>query len=92
VAAPHDLKLELQEAGEEIHGFFEYRLDLFKPLTIARLIERYRKLVNLAVSTPDARLEELLHEVGKADRERRQEVQKDLKKAGLAMLQRRRQS
>ena len=51
-----DLTLKIAEAGGEISGALEYNSDLFDASTIARMIERFRVLLNGMVSNPDAPL------------------------------------
>jgi non-ribosomal peptide synthetase component F len=40
-----DLSLYCIETGEEIHGVFKYRAALFKPATIKRFVDYYRKII-----------------------------------------------
>jgi hypothetical protein len=47
------LDLELVEAGGEVTGYLHYRADMFREATIARLAERYVKLLDSAVEHPE---------------------------------------
>ena len=56
-----DLRLEIGEAESgALPGFFEYNIDLFRPATIATLVEQYQTLLECVVANPAQTLSELL--------------------------------
>jgi amino acid adenylation domain-containing protein len=57
--AKFDLLFSINEGGDELIATVEYNCDLFDPATIAGLVERYRTLLESAVTKPDQRLAEL---------------------------------
>jgi amino acid adenylation domain-containing protein len=60
VGSPFDLTLFVQDTGEEgLSATIEYRRDLFRPDTIARLAGHYRTLLEGAAADPDQRLSAL---------------------------------
>jgi amino acid adenylation domain-containing protein len=54
-----DLTFLTRDAGEEIVCGVEHDADLFRPPTIARLLERYRVLLEAVTADPDVRLSDL---------------------------------
>jgi amino acid adenylation domain-containing protein len=54
-----DLSLHLSEEGDWIRGRFTYSTDLFEAATVARLAERFRRLLDCAVADPDRRLSDI---------------------------------
>ncbi len=60
VGSPFDLTLFVREAGDNgLSATIEYRRDLFRPETIARLAGHYRTLLAGAVAHPEGRLSTL---------------------------------
>ncbi len=49
----YDLRLEIIPAGDALELHWEYRTDLFKPETIARLAGHYQQLLDAALAAPD---------------------------------------
>ncbi|NTX57136.1 condensation domain-containing protein [Myxococcus sp. CA039A] len=58
--ARHELTLLLREDEGGLRGAFEYAADVFKPVEVEQLAERFRHLLGRVVETPDARLDDLL--------------------------------
>jgi amino acid adenylation domain-containing protein len=58
-AATFDLALELDEHADTIAGHIEYRTALFEAGTIARLADRYVRVIEAVTSQPELRLSEL---------------------------------
>jgi amino acid adenylation domain-containing protein len=54
-----DLSLHLSEQEDWIRGRFTYSTDLFEAATVARLAERFQRLLDGAVTGPDRRLSEV---------------------------------
>lgn len=54
-----DLRLDLWEAGSEVHGQFEYSLDLFAPQTAGRMMRAFQQLVTGCIDQPDRPLWDL---------------------------------
>ncbi len=54
--ARFDLLVSVGEVGADLHGWIEYRTDLFEPATIARLIESWRELLEACAADPDERI------------------------------------
>ncbi|MEO1395698.1 MAG: amino acid adenylation domain-containing protein [Cyanobacteria bacterium J06634_5] len=54
-----DLSVDLYDTAEGIVGGFEYNSDLFKPETIQRMVEHFKKLLVSIVETPEIPLAEL---------------------------------
>jgi amino acid adenylation domain-containing protein len=54
-----DLSLHLSEQGDGIQGRFTYSTDLFEAATVARLAERFQRLLDGAVTDPDRRLSDI---------------------------------
>ncbi|WP_198670661.1 non-ribosomal peptide synthetase [Oceanicella sp. SM1341] len=48
-----DLGMDLRETADGLSGSIEYRTDLFRPATIARLAEQFRTLLTAAAHAPD---------------------------------------
>ncbi len=51
--AKFDLSMALRDDGSGLAGALEYRSDLFDPLTIERMIEHFRNLLDGIVANPD---------------------------------------
>jgi amino acid adenylation domain-containing protein len=51
--AKFDLTLGLRETSQGLQGSLEYRVDLFEPITIRRMIEHFQNLLEGVVSEPD---------------------------------------
>ncbi|MDQ1592163.1 MAG: hypothetical protein QOG71_2790 [Pyrinomonadaceae bacterium] len=54
-----DLSLGLFETERELHGAFEYSIDLFEAETVERMAEHFRTLLAAVIANSDARLSEL---------------------------------
>ncbi len=54
--AKFDLVLEMREEGDELGGNLSYRAELWEPATVARLVERFRMLLDLLAADPDRHL------------------------------------
>jgi amino acid adenylation domain-containing protein len=54
-----DLTLEMGERDGVFSGYFEYNTDLFEPETIARLADRFQRLLDAVAADPDGRAGEL---------------------------------
>ncbi len=54
-----EVTLSLRDGPGGLRGVLEYNTDLFEPATIARMAEHFERLVEGAVTMPDARLSEL---------------------------------
>jgi non-ribosomal peptide synthetase component F len=70
----HDLKLDLTETDDGLHGFFQYRTGLVDAAGAARLADGLRRVLARVVAEPDVRLSELRRALGEADDERRARV------------------
>jgi non-ribosomal peptide synthetase component F len=57
--ARYDLLVSLWDKPQGIGGFFEYNTALFKPETIAQLVDSYRLLAGAITADPDQRLSDL---------------------------------
>ena len=57
--AKTDLTLYMTDHPERLAGFFEYNVDLFDAPTIARMADRFRRLLAGAVAEPDLPISEL---------------------------------
>ncbi|HYO55447.1 condensation domain-containing protein, partial [Archangium sp.] len=56
---PCDLTLRLSEGPGELRGALEYNAELFRSATIARMVERFRRLLEGIAATPGRRVSEL---------------------------------
>ena len=54
-----DLMLSMRETEDGWVGVWEYSLDLFEPATVARLAERFERLLEAALANPGQRITEL---------------------------------
>ena len=54
-----DLTLDLTESAAGLKGFFDYSTDLFDPVTIQRLSERFQILLQAVVADPETRIASL---------------------------------
>jgi len=50
--AQFDLMFNLQSGAEALHGWIEYKADLFDPSTITRMVEHFQRILKVAVSDP----------------------------------------
>ncbi|HYO52604.1 non-ribosomal peptide synthetase, partial [Archangium sp.] len=57
--APCDLTLRLSEGPDELRGALEYNAELFRAATIARMVERFQRLLEGIAATPGRRVSEL---------------------------------
>jgi len=57
--ARFDLSLAMSEVEPDLHGWFEYRTDLFDAVTIARMIGHWEALLAAIVENPDERIARL---------------------------------
>ena len=57
--ALYDLNIEFYENEEGLHGFIDYKTDLFGQTAIAGLVRRFLTLLAGAVATPETRLSRL---------------------------------
>jgi amino acid adenylation domain-containing protein/non-ribosomal peptide synthase protein (TIGR01720 family) len=58
--AKFDLLLDVEEDGERgLAAVFEYSTDLFEPLTVARMAERFEALLATLIASPDMRISQL---------------------------------
>jgi non-ribosomal peptide synthetase component F len=84
--ARYDLYLSLADTAQGLKGSLLYNADLFKPDTIARMLEGLETLLRAAVERPDARLDELTRALAAKERERREISEREIEQAGLQML------
>jgi hypothetical protein len=54
-----DLAVELRHSSTSLTGIFRYRADLFEPATIERLVERFRRTLDIAMADPGTRVADL---------------------------------
>jgi non-ribosomal peptide synthetase component F len=54
-----DLAVELRHSSSSLTGVFRYRTDLFEPATIERLVERFRRTLDIAMAEPETRVADL---------------------------------
>ena len=92
VAARHDLKLDLTQGDDGLHGFFEYRTALFDRATVERLAEHFQTLLRQIAARPEARLRELTAALAEQARRRQDETKRDLRSAALEKLTSRRRA
>lgn len=71
----HDLLLEIRESSEGLRGRFEYKTDLFYEVSISRLIEHFKTLVQHIVVQPDTTLHEIATMLTQSNEEQ-QRIQK----------------
>jgi amino acid adenylation domain-containing protein len=84
--ARYDLYMSLYELPQGMKGSLLYNADLFRPGTIARMVEHFEALLRAVVERPDARLGELTQLLASIDEQSREVLEKELEKAGLQML------
>jgi hypothetical protein len=84
--ARYDLYLSLYELPQGMKGSLLYNADLFRPGTIARMVEHFETLLRAVVERPDARLGELAQLLADADRQSQEVLERELEEAGLQML------
>jgi non-ribosomal peptide synthetase component F len=58
-AAKFDLALSVQETSEGLWAHLEYDADLFEPLTISRMLEHFRALLEGVIQQPDRSIAQL---------------------------------
>jgi hypothetical protein len=66
----HDLKLECNKTSTEIHGFFEYKTELFSFGFITSLGETYQNILEIIVKNPEITLTELIQLLDKMTQEK----------------------
>src|SRR3569832_1905961 len=54
--AKFDLTLDMTQQGDHLSGSLEYNTDLFEAVTISRMLEHFRNLLQSVVSNPEQSL------------------------------------
>jgi len=93
--ARYDIAAFLWDMPQGIQGTIEYSSDLFEPDTIARLVERFEKVLNSVVASPSATLEDFTRELDQLEEERKAATRKAFKSSmnkGLKSIKRRKSS
>ncbi|MBE7384652.1 MAG: amino acid adenylation domain-containing protein [Leptolyngbya sp. SIO1E4] len=73
----YDLKLDLVETSESLQGFFEYKTDLFKTSTIARMVELFKLVLSTVIQQPDIQLNALSAVLKEAQKQQQLAQQKE---------------
>jgi non-ribosomal peptide synthetase component F len=84
--ARYDLYLSLADSAQGLQGTMLYNADLFKPGTIARMLENMKTLLHAIVERPAAHLDELTRLLAAKDKQHQELVEKEIENAGLQML------
>jgi hypothetical protein len=84
--ARYDLYVSLFELPQGMKGSLLYDADLFRPGTIARMVEHFETLLRAVIERPDARLGELTQLLAARDKQSQEVLEKELEEAGLQML------
>ena len=82
----HDLQLSLWPSPGGLAGSIEYSRDLFDPGTIARMADRFGRLLGAVVADPDAPLASLRRILDASERESPTEPEQELAQASLRKL------
>lgn len=92
LAVRHDLKLDLTEGDDGLHGFFEYKTGLFDAAGVEQIAHLLGKVFEEVITDPKLRLSALRERLDAATQAQRATKQRKLKSAALKRLQRGRRS
>ena len=92
LAVRHDLKLDLTEDEDGLHGFFEYKTGLFDAAGVEQIAFLLGRVFEEITQEPTLRLSMLRERLDAAAQSRRAKNQRKLKSAALRRLQRGRRS
>ena len=92
LAVRHDLKLDLTEGDDGLHGFFEYKTGLFDAAGIEQIAHLLGKVFEEVTTDPTLRLGALRERLAVATQAQRTTKQRKLKSAALERLKKGRRS
>ncbi|MFB2879416.1 SDR family NAD(P)-dependent oxidoreductase [Floridanema aerugineum] len=88
--ASYDLLLNVEETEQGLECSLRYSTDLFKPTTIARIVEHFQIVLRTVVMQPDLQLNELEKLLADTDRTQQQQAEQEIAKVSLQKLKSRR--